>query len=237
MRVVVLTTETAHHTYFLRELTRTVPVERVIVERRQAKPAFETAAAFERDRDEYERQAFFDGRSVSLSDVADVLDVDSANDPSSVSCLKRLQSEIVLVFGAGRLQPSIIQLCPLGMVNLHGGDPEEYRGLDTHLWAVYHGDFGGLVTTLHRVNEKLDDGDIVLQAAIPLQRGMPLHELRHRNTQVCVRLALSAIDMYQRHGGFLSRPQRRRGRYYSFMPAALKGICRERFEAYTGKLP
>ncbi len=236
MKIVVLTTETPHHTYFVRELVKCFPVERVVVERAVRRPSFDTAASFEKDHDQHELRAFFDGSPTRLSDVAATLDVESADEDAAVRALAAIRPDVAIVFGTGKLSPAVIRTCPAGMVNLHGGDPEEYRGLDTHLWAIYHRDFGGLVTTLHRVNQELDDGDIVLRAEIPLRRGMPLYELRHRNTEVCIQLAASALEMYARHGAFLSRPQRRCGRYYSFMPAVLKEVCRERFEAYTSKL-
>ena len=47
--------------------------------------------------------------------------------------------------------------------NLHGGDPEKYRGLDSHYWSIYHNDFKSLITTLHKVRPILDTGEIVLQ--------------------------------------------------------------------------
>ena len=73
------------------------------------------------------------------------------------------------------------------------GDPRQYRGLDTHLWAIYHGDFGGLVTCLHHVDLQLDTGDIVDCRPVPIARDMELHELRAANTRVCVELIRSAL--------------------------------------------
>jgi methionyl-tRNA formyltransferase len=236
MKVAVLTTETTHHAYFVRELARAADVEQVIVERRSAAAPFPTHHPFENERDAHESRTWFDGERAAIRDIAPTLEVDGVNAPEAVAALDGLRPQVVFVFGTGRLLPEVIRACPNGLVNLHGGDPEEYRGLDSHLWAIYHRDFSGLVTTLHRVNEELDDGEIVLQAAIPLRREMPLCELRQRNTEVCVNLAVLALDMHARHGEFLSRPQGRRGRYYSFMPAVLKEVCRERFESYTSRL-
>ena len=46
-------------------------------------------------------------------------------------------------------------------INLHGGDPEKYRGLDSHLWSIYHEDWASLVSTLHVVSKDLDAGDSI----------------------------------------------------------------------------
>ncbi len=237
MRVAVLTTETAHHAFFVKQLACATRLEQVILERRVPQPGFETHHPFEDVRDDHERRVLLESQPVDVRHLAATLELDSVNDPPSLARLRQLQPDAIVVFGTGPISPEVIDTCPRGMVNLHGGDPEEYRGLDTHLWALYHRDFDGLVTTLHRVNPRLDDGDIVLQAGIPLRRGMGLHELRGCTARVCVRLTLAALDMYARNGDFLSRPQRRRGRYYSFMPAPLKDVCRARFESYTSELP
>ena len=131
------------------------------------------------------------------------------------------------------LKPPLIEICSQRIFNLHWADPEKYRGLDTHLWAIYHKDFGGLITTLHHLDTGLDTGDIVLQGAIPLHHKMKLHELRAANTEVCVKLTISVIDMMNRFGEVTSRSQYNKGRYYTAMPSELKGICQKRFETYT----
>lgn len=233
MNIVVLTTETLHHCYFVRQLVRAHPVELVVVEHRLAQPPFETRHPFEDRRDDYERAAFFEGREQTIDRFAEALEVETANDDETLQRLDRIKPDAVVVFGTGKLSREVIEHCPQGMVNLHGGDPERYRGLDSHLWAIYHRDYDSLKVTLHRVNERLDDGEIVLQAPLPLRRGMMIHELRRHNTEVCVDLVSSALESRRRSGCFQSRPQRRIGRYYSFMPAVLKDCCQSRFESYT----
>ncbi len=236
MKIVVLTTETLHHCYFVRQLVRAHPVELVVVERRLAQPPFETRHSFEDRRDDYERAAFFDSREVMINQLAETLEVETAKDDETLQRLKRIKPDAVIVFGTGKLSRDVIEHCPQGMVNLHGGDPERYRGLDSHLWAIYHRDYSGLKVTLHRVNERLDDGDIVVQRPLPLRRGMGIHELRRVNTEVCVDVVRAALGQWGRDGGFASSSQRHAGRYYSFMPAVLKESCKSKFEAYTRDL-
>jgi len=234
--MVLLTTETLHHAFFAREVGAHFPWAKILVETKTFRPPFETGHAFEKTREDIESDRFFERHPVSLRSMSDVLVVESMNSRSALDELEKLKPDVILVFGTGKLSSAVIDLCPEGIINLHGGDPEEYRGLDTHLWAVYHHDFSGLATTLHRLNAALDDGEIILKQSIPLTKGMKLAELRAANTQVCVELALAGLDMFARSKGFDSRPQSKRGRYYSFMPACLKDICVRRFEAYTEKL-
>ena len=118
-------------------------------------------------------------------------------------------------------------------LNLHGGNPERYRGLDTHLWSIYHNDFGDLVTTLHHVDADLDTGDIVFQSKLKVEAGTRLHQLRAINTKVCVNLFLVALGAFQSIGWLPSREQVSHGRYYSYMPAVLKEECIRKFNRYV----
>lgn len=236
MKLAVLTTDTTHHTYFVRELAAAYPVGRVIVETSVRRPVFETAAPFETERDEYERAVLLGGRPERLDDCAETRRVASVNENGGVAALKEFSPDVSIVFGTGRLHAAAIRAAGAVCLNLHGGNPEEYRGVDTHLWAIYHDDFENLMTTLHHVDLELDTGNIVGQTSLPLARTTALHQLRGINTRACVDLVKEAVGALQRTGTVASRPQRRRGRYYSFMPAVLKVECLAKFTRHVGRL-
>lgn len=232
MKIIILTNETFHHAFFVKAILSEYDILNVIVERDVVRAPFKTHHPFEDARNEYERQVFFNGKDVRLKDISDVYEVDNINDAKVVDLLEKCQPDVVIVFGTRKILKRIINTCPFGIVNLHGGDPEAYRGLDSHLWSIYHDDFN-LIVTLHSVNEKLDDGNIILQKPVSLSEGILIHELRRYNTEICIDLVLSGLDMYKRYGYYISRPQRTKGRYYSFMPSELKDICVNRFNRYV----
>lgn len=233
MRLVILTTETLHHCHFVREVTASNPVDLVVIERDHPVAPFDVHHAFEDQRDAHERATWFGDGRASIEAFAETLEAKSANDPDAIECLRRIQPEVIVVFGTAKLSRAVIETCPHGIVNLHGGDPEHYRGLDSRLWAIYHGDYVHLKVTLHRVNERLDDGEMVAQRPLPLHRGMEIHELRRVSTELCVDVVRTALGQWSVDAGFSSSPQRQRGRYYSFMPAVLKELCRSKFEAHA----
>lgn len=237
MKVAVLTTETSHHAAFVRGLAEAFPVACAILETRVAAPAFACAHPFESRRDQYERDLFFGGRAASVRDFAPSQAFPDANGPDAREALRRSAPDVVIVFGTGKLKEELIGAYPDRLINLHGGDPEEYRGLDSHLWAIYHRDFAALSTALHFVDRDLDTGRIIQQADVPLGRGMGLHQLRAANTGVCLDLCLSALAAFERTGRFVARRQRRKGRYYGAMPADLKELCSARFAKHTALLP
>ena len=212
--ITALTTDTVHHRYWAWRLAEAGLLEHVVLERRRAVAPFATHHPFEDERDRYEAEVLAAPAWAELAPVTEVESVDESAPGAGLG----------VVFGTGRIGPALIAAYGGRLLNLHGGDPEAYRGLDTHLWAVYHGDFGALVTTLHAVDAELDTGAIVARAAIPLPE--ELFQLRAANTEVCVALtlALSQEDP-------IASPQRERGRYYSFMPSVLKDVCLRRWSA------
>lgn len=236
MKIAILTTDTSHHLYFVRQVLKFHKISAIVVERKCLTPSFETRHSFEADRDEYEASVLLENQRLKFVDFAETLEIDNVNDEAGYEFLSTLKPDVILSFGTELVRKPLISLCPAGFVNLHGGDPEYYRGLDTHLWAIYHRDFSQLVVTLHRLNLKLDDGEIVQQARIEIDSDTKIHQLRAMNTKLCIQLVVSAFSDFERFAHIISRPQRRIGRYYSFMPTELKGICCKNFVDYVKTL-
>lgn len=235
-RLAVLSTDTPHHAYFVRELEKHHTLVSIISETRRAVAPFEISHPFESERELFEIGEFFGGHPTSLVQFKPSLEVDDVNDDITLKNLQKADPEVIVVFGTGLIRPRLIENYSGRIINLHGGDPEEYRGLDSHLWAIYHGDFENLVTTLHHVNSKLDDGSIIGRKRLELPHGTQLHQLRAINTRVCIDLVLDALKKFSQSKTLTGVPQLKKGRYYSFMPSALKEICVKRFQKYTETL-
>lgn len=228
-----MTTETLHHAYFVREIAARYPATAIFCETKTPSAPFETAHAFESARERYEQEHWFNGSRRALANFAPVTMLSTINGDAALNAIRRFDPDVLVDFGTGKVKSPVLDFKPGRFFNLHGGDPQQYRGLDSHLWAIYHGDFSGLVTTLHRLTQTLDAGDIVSMRDVPLRPHMRLHELRAANTQVCLDMTLAALSGIASSGDVRGTPQSEKGRYYSFMPAALKEICVGKFEKFT----
>lgn len=233
MRICVLTTETPHHVRFVQALTDAGHDVMALMETRSIRPPYPTAHSFETERDAYERDLWFGGRSTRMDEIVACQTFADINQPDCLAAMQDFDAPLVVSFGTGLLRAELIAAAGDRLVNLHGGDPEHYRGLDTHLWAIWHRDFAALSTCLHRVAATLDAGEIIACLPVPLAPAMDLVRLRAANTETCINLTDLAIRQLATAGRLLSRPQRLVGRYYSFMPADLKAQCVERFSRYT----
>ena len=82
--------------------------------------------------------------------------------------LQSLKPEAIVVVGYGRIIPQwMIDLPPLGNINLHSSILPQYRGAAPIQWAVACGETVTGVTTM-RIDAGLDTGDILLQREVPI---------------------------------------------------------------------
>ncbi len=84
--------------------------------------------------------------------------------PEAVEFLRELSVDCMVVVGYGQIIPqSVIDLAPLGIINVHGSLLPRYRGAGPIQWAILNGETRTGVTTM-RIDAGLDTGDILLKA-------------------------------------------------------------------------
>lgn len=234
-KILVLSTDTYHHQYFVNKLLlEGVHIDGVIYETHSITPPFATGPVFEDKEEAYDRENFF--RDVPKEVPPSLISyVDRVNSRNSINLIKQVRPDLGLVFGTGWISDEVIGQFKDGLLNIHRGIAQEYRGLESDLWAIYHRDYSNIGVTVHKVESKLDAGGIVYQDRIKLHKGMKTHQLRYAWSVLGTELVLKAVKDYLK-GELKSYPQEKLGRYYSFMPLPLKKIVNARFNKYCEKL-
>ena len=75
-----------------------------------------------------------------------------------------------MVAAYGRILPrAVLELPRLGCINVHASLLPKYRGAAPIQWALLRGETTTGVTIM-RMNERMDEGDILLQRATPIAR-------------------------------------------------------------------
>jgi len=230
MRVLVLTTETPHHVHFVRELIAAGHSVTVVSEQSMS-PADSTGTEFQHQREFYEQSLWFGDTVPSLDDLCCTRVVAGINTLAGIDALRGSQADVAISFGSGWIKTEALARLPVERWNLHGGDPQKYRGLDSHLWALYHRDSEALVTVLHTLDPDLDRGAIIAGSLIDLTRSPELHMLRAANTQLAISLVLGSLAYLEAVGRVPRMPQAAIGRYYSALPPALLETCARRYDA------
>ena len=82
--------------------------------------------------------------------------------------LEAIKPDAIIVVGYGRIIPQwMLDLAPLGNINLHASLLPKYRGAAPIQWALANGETVTGVTTM-RIDAGLDTGDILLQEELPV---------------------------------------------------------------------
>jgi methionyl-tRNA formyltransferase len=88
--------------------------------------------------------------------------------PEALERLRALAPAAMVVVGYGQIIPqSVIDLAPLGIINVHASLLPKYRGAAPIQWAIANGETITGVTTM-RIDAGLDTGDMLLKASTPV---------------------------------------------------------------------
>jgi methionyl-tRNA formyltransferase len=114
--------------------------------------------------------------------------------PEAVECLRALAPEAMVVAGYGQIIPqSVIDLAPLGIINVHASMLPQYRGAAPIQWAIVNGETRTGVTTM-RIDAGLDTGDMLLRAETEIGPDENAIELAGRLALLGADLLIETLD-------------------------------------------
>ena len=96
-----------------------------------------------------------------------LLQTEKLREEQFLSTLKAIHADLFLVV-AFRMLPEVVwQIPPKGTINLHASLLPDYRGAAPINWAIINGEKQTGVTTFF-INEKIDQGKIILRRSLPI---------------------------------------------------------------------
>jgi folate-dependent phosphoribosylglycinamide formyltransferase PurN len=108
--------------------------------------------------------------------------------PDALTRIRELRPDLAVVFGCYRLRRELFAIPRLGMLNLHLGKAPEFRGSSPGFYEMLAG-VPEVGITVHRVDDGLDSGPILLQRCFPLDlapEGDPVAYLQQLQRSVLV---------------------------------------------------
>jgi methionyl-tRNA formyltransferase len=114
--------------------------------------------------------------------------------PEAVEHLRALAPDAMVVVGYGQIIPqSVIDIPPLGILNVHASLLPKYRGAGPIQWAIIRGESHTGVTIM-RIDAGLDTGDMLLKAVTAIQPEENAIELGARLSVLGADLLVEALD-------------------------------------------
>ena len=118
----------------------------------------------------------------------------SLRNDEAVERVALLRPDLIVVVAYGKILPkAILELPPLGCVNVHGSLLPKYRGAAPIQWSVINGEAVTGVTTMY-MDEGLDTGDIILKSETPVGRDETSGELFERLSLMGADLLVETIE-------------------------------------------
>jgi methionyl-tRNA formyltransferase len=115
--------------------------------------------------------------------------------------LRDWSPDLIVVAAYGRILPrSVLDLPPLGCVNVHASLLPKYRGAAPIQWVLLRGESITGVTIM-RMNERMDEGDVLLQRATPIESAESYGELQRRLSTLGAAALMEALTAL--HSGAL----------------------------------
>ena len=114
-------------------------------------------------------------------------------DGTALAQIQELAPELIVVAAYGRILPDdILAAPPRGCINVHSSLLPKYRGAAPINWAVLNGDSETGVTIMHMAHD-LDAGDIIDQAATPIDPDETVVSLHDRLAQMGAELLVKVV--------------------------------------------
>lgn len=111
----------------------------------------------------------------------------------------QIRPDLLISIAASQiLKKDVLEVPPLGCINLHSAPLPRYQGMMPNFWTMLHGETEAAVT-VHYMVEKLDAGDIITQLPVPIYPRDTLHDLMVRSKLIGVRALLEAAAQIE-HG-------------------------------------
>lgn len=133
-------------------------------------------------------------KECALSHNIPVFQPTKLRDGTALAQIQALEPELIVVAAYGRLLPKEILDCPpKGCINVHSSLLPKYRGAAPINWAILNGERETGVTIMYMA-EALDAGDMIAQAATPIEPNETAGELTARLAQIGGELLAQTVE-------------------------------------------
>lgn len=120
--------------------------------------------------------------------------VNAINNPEYRAWIRNLQPDIIAVCGASIFKADLLSIPEYGVLNLHGGLSQFYRGLFTTDWAIHNREPECVGATVHFVSEGVDDGDVIYQGRPHIEEGDHPNSLYEKVVRLGVQMMVRAVN-------------------------------------------
>jgi folate-dependent phosphoribosylglycinamide formyltransferase PurN len=186
MRAIVLTSSLRRHTHVANRLASRLSVACVWCEQKAFQPLKYAASADDADvierhfaaRDASEATYFAGDAEVAAPSRS--VAPGGCNEAGEIAHMRRLDPDVVLVFGTGLLKEPLIDSFPGRILNIHLGLSPYYRGAGTNFWPLVNGEPEYCGATIHFLDAGVDTGPLIAHVRPDIRPGDGPHDIGNK---------------------------------------------------------
>ena len=137
-------------------------------------------------------------KELALDHGIPVFQPEKMRDGTALRMLKSLDPDLVVVVAYGRILPDdLLEVPPLGTINVHGSLLPKYRGAAPIQWSVLNGEETTGVSTMYLASE-MDAGDVILTDETEIGLYETSGELYERLSRMGADLLVKTLEMIEK---------------------------------------
>jgi methionyl-tRNA formyltransferase len=142
----------------------------------------------------------FSVEHILLKNNVKIIEVKNINSKESLQYLSSLNLDIIFSIAASQIfKKDILNIPKIGCINIHTSKLPKNRGMMPNFWSLYNFELDTTsAVTIHKMNETLDDGEILLQRIFNLDPRETLDSLIRRTKELSVIAFLEAIEILRK---------------------------------------
>ena len=134
-----------------------------------------------------------DVKKYTLKNKIKTLQPSNLMDEEFINQIKGLKPDLIIVVAFRKLPIEIFNIPRHGTINLHASLLPNYRGAAPINWCLMNGEIKTGVTTFY-INEKIDQGDILLQKEIMIKNEDDFGSLYNKLSEVGAELVVKTVE-------------------------------------------
>ena len=116
--------------------------------------------------------------------------------------IKKKDPDLVILNATSLINKNFTSSFKNKIINIHAGLIPYYRGAGCNVWTFYNKELEYTGVSIHFVNEKVDDGKILLQSQSTFEKNDNTHTIGCKNAKLSAKLSIETIQYLQKNPNY-----------------------------------
>ena len=141
---------------------------------------------------------------------------DDINAKEFIDQWKKENIDVIVSVAASKIfKKDLLELPKWGCINIHHAKLPYYRGMMPNFWQMYHGE-KKVGISVHKMNSKIDAGEIIVQREIMIEENESLDSLIRRTKKIGAHFIIEVLNSIRENSITFLPNSSEKGAYFTF---------------------